>query len=118
MSPWKIILTTALLAFPFAMGSLGVFGAFATMIELEGYSTSGLLYALLTAVMFVLSAPFFLPLFFVIVPWVALIPTIAVIASSVAVRVQNQPKRTLFAIWFVAWIAVFAAAISTGKISA
>lgn len=118
MGLWKIVLTSALLAFPFAMGLLALFGAFTTVVELEDYSTSGLLFALFTALMFVLSAPLFLPLFFVIVPWVALIPMIAVLASSVAVRIQNQPKKILFAIWLFAWIAVFAAAISTGKISA
>ncbi|WP_152611981.1 hypothetical protein [Ruegeria sp. ANG-S4] len=97
---------------------LALSGAFTTVLELEDYSTSGLLFALFTALVLALSAPLFLPLFFVIVPWVALIPIIAVLASSVAVRVQNQPKKIHFAIWLIAWIAVFAATVSTGKISA
>ena len=113
----KTIVGSALFAFPFAMVLLASFAAVTTVIELENGTLSGVLFALFTAVMFAFSSPIFLPLFVVVVPSVALIPAIALLASLATVRVVGQPNKILFAIWLIAWIAIFAVAISSGKIS-
>ena len=117
MAHWKRILNAAVRAFPYSMVALAVVFVFASASALGTFDIWSLLYCVLLGVMFLLASPLAVPFLVVIVPWVLLIPALAFIACFAAIWWMQAPQKSMIAIWFTAWTALFAAALSTGKIS-